>query len=73
MILMRTTHKLFFNPAQDMSAIADVSVNEIITSPPYPMIEMWDEILASQNATFMVLSGFKQLPFFSKLSTSGLP
>lgn len=49
---MRTTHKLFFHPAQDMSAIADASVNEIITSPPYPMIEMWDEILASQNATF---------------------
>ena len=52
MILMRTTHRLFFNPAQDMSAIADASVNEIITSPPYPMIEMWDGILASQNATF---------------------
>lgn len=52
MILMRTTHKLFFQPAQDMSAIADASINEIITSPPYPMIEMWDEILASQNATF---------------------
>ena len=49
---MRTTHKLFFQPAQDMSAIADASINEIITSPPYPMIEMWDEILASQNATF---------------------
>lgn len=35
-----------------MSAIADASVNEIITSPPYPMIEMWDEILSSQNSTF---------------------
>ncbi len=52
MILMRTTHRLFFHPAQDMSAIADASINEIITSPPYPMIEMWDGILASQNATF---------------------
>lgn len=52
MILMRTTHILFFHPAQDMSVIADASVNEIITSPPYPMIEMWDEILASQNASF---------------------
>lgn len=49
---MRTTHRLFFQPAQDMSAIADASVNEIVTSPPYPMIKMWDEILASQNATF---------------------
>ena len=52
LILMRTTHRLFFKPAQDMSAIADASVNEIITSPPFPMIEMWDGILASQKATF---------------------
>lgn len=49
---MRTTHKLFFHAAQDMSAIADASVNEIVTSPPYPMIEMWDKILALQNPTF---------------------
>lgn len=49
---MRTTHRLYFAPAQDMSALADNSVNEIITSPPYPMIEMWDGILASQSPSF---------------------
>lgn len=32
-----------------MSTLADNSINEIVTSPPYPMIEMWDEILANQN------------------------
>lgn len=46
---MKTIHTLFFNPAQNMSEVADASVNEIVTSPPYPMIEMWDEILARQN------------------------
>ena len=35
-----------------MSAIADASVNEIITSPPYPMIEMWDKTFASQKVSF---------------------
>lgn len=46
---MKTTHTLYFSPAQNMSAVADNSVNEIVTSPPYPMIEMWDEILSNQN------------------------
>ncbi len=32
-----------------MSALADNSINEIITSPPYPMILMWDEIMSLQN------------------------
>lgn len=32
-----------------MSAIADNTVDLVVTSPPYPMIEMWDDIMADQN------------------------
>lgn len=32
-----------------MSQINDNSVDLVITSPPYPMIEMWDKIMSSQN------------------------
>jgi len=32
-----------------MDEIADQSIDLIVTSPPYPMIEMWDQIFASQN------------------------
>lgn len=32
-----------------MSRIEDDSINLVVTSPPYPMIEMWDEILSLQN------------------------
>lgn len=32
-----------------MSAISDDSVDLVVTSPPYPMIAMWDEIMADQN------------------------
>ena len=46
---MKTTHKIFFKPSQDMSVLADNSISEIITSPPYPMILMWDEIMSLQN------------------------
>ena len=44
-----TEHKVIFNPAQDMSILKDGSVNLVVTSPPYPMIEMWDEIMGNQN------------------------
>jgi len=33
-----------------MDEIADNSIDLIVTSPPYPMIEMWDEIFSKQNS-----------------------
>lgn len=44
-----TTHKLIIGAAQQMTAIEDGNVNLIVTSPPYPMIEMWDEVFSMQN------------------------
>ena len=32
-----------------MSQLGDSSVDLVVTSPPYPMIEMWDEIMSNQN------------------------
>jgi len=46
---MPTTHRVFFSPAQRMAALPDASVQLVVTSPPYPMIEMWDEGFAEQN------------------------
>ena len=45
-----TTHEIFFDSAQTMRDVENESVDLVVTSPPYPMIEMWDEILGSQNA-----------------------
>lgn len=42
-------HTIFFGAAQDMDRIDDSSINLVVTSPPYPMIEMWDEIMSKQN------------------------
>lgn len=49
MKLNDTTHKIHIGAAQKMDKIPDESVNLVVTSPPYPMIEMWDNILADQN------------------------
>ena len=32
-----------------MSQLKNESVDIVVTSPPYPMIEMWDDIMANQN------------------------
>lgn len=44
---MRTTHTLHLGDARAMTAVADASVHLVVTSPPYPMIEMWDEAFAA--------------------------
>lgn len=44
-----TTHKVIFSSSTNMSAVENDSVNLIVTSPPYPMIEMWDDIMSLQN------------------------
>ena len=33
-----------------MKPLADESVDLVVTSPPYPMIEMWDEVFCRQDA-----------------------
>ncbi len=46
---MDTTHKVFFKNSSDMSELESNSVDLIITSPPYPMIEMWDFLFFNLN------------------------
>lgn len=47
-------HIIYFNAAQKMNQIGDNSVDLVVTSPPYPMIEMWDNIFADQNPDIYV-------------------
>jgi DNA modification methylase len=39
---LKTTHMIRIGDAGAMSEIQDQSVDLIVTSPPYPMIQMWD-------------------------------
>lgn len=47
--MLSTTHRVFFQPAQRLEQLPDASVALTVTSPPYPMIEMWDESFGQQN------------------------
>lgn len=44
-----TIHKVLTANSNNMAVLADQSVNLIVTSPPYPMIEMWDEMFSEQD------------------------
>jgi len=44
-----TSHRVYFQSSSNMSTLKDNSVDLVVTSPPYPMIEMWDGIMAKQN------------------------
>ncbi|MBY9003477.1 MAG: site-specific DNA-methyltransferase [Candidatus Lokiarchaeota archaeon] len=46
---MSTHHKVFYKKSQEMEEVEDNSIALVITSPPYPMIEMWDEIFSLQK------------------------
>ncbi|MDA3950057.1 MAG: site-specific DNA-methyltransferase [Spirochaeta sp.] len=46
---MKTDHVFVFQAADDLSFLADDSVDLVVTSPPYPMIEMWDTQFADRN------------------------
>ena len=41
---MDTTHRVVIDDARGLAGLADNSVELVVTSPPYPMIEMWDEL-----------------------------
>ena len=41
---METTHRVVVGDSRALSDVADESVELVVTSPPYPMIEMWDDL-----------------------------
>jgi len=46
---MDTSHKIFFKNSSNLSDIPPQSINLIVTSPPYPMIKMWDDLFSELN------------------------
>ena len=46
---MRSTHQLLHCNALDTPASYDGKVSLIVTSPPYPMVSMWDELFANSS------------------------
>jgi DNA modification methylase len=46
---MQTEHRIIIGNSQRMPELADSSVHLMVTSPPYPMIKMWDDQFAKMD------------------------
>ena len=47
--MLKTRHKVYFCDARRMQMLPSASVDLIVTSPPYPMIQMWDTVFCQQD------------------------
>ncbi len=47
---MKTSHKIIFSDSRNLqSLVSDNTVDLVVTSPPYPMIPMWDSLFSILN------------------------
>ena len=46
---LKTTHRVHFADAGHLAAAADETVDLVVTSPPYPMVTMWDEMFGQAD------------------------
>ena len=42
--MLKTDHRVQFRDARDLDVLETESIDLVVTSPPYPMIEMWDDL-----------------------------
>jgi len=47
---METAHKIIIGDSTNMKEVKNDSINLIVTSPPYPMVEMWDNMFEKVDA-----------------------
>ena len=47
--MLQTVHKIVLGNSQQMPELPDSSVHLMVTSPPYPMIQMWDKQFAEAD------------------------
>ena len=63
-----TQHSFIVSDSKNLKGIPDKSVHLIVTSPPYPMIEMWDQMFGEQDPTIKAdLESNKGMAAFEKM------
>lgn len=50
---MKTKHKVIYNDSRDCKDIPSESIDLTVTSPPYPMIGMWDDLFKEMNSCIL--------------------
>jgi DNA modification methylase len=47
--MLQTSHKIHFSDSRELDFIDSESIALVVTSPPYPMIEMWDDCFKARS------------------------
>ncbi len=55
--MLKTEHKIVFGNSQLMPELENESIHLMVTSPPYPMIKMWDELFWKMDPRIAKLWG----------------
>lgn len=50
---MKCNHKIVYRNSNQINECPNKSIDLVVTSPPYPMIEMWDSLFSSLNPEIM--------------------
>ncbi len=48
-MIPETNHRVYFSDARNSEFPGEETVDLVVTSPPYPMIEMWDKVFTEMN------------------------
>ncbi len=46
---MKSSHQIFFENANNLDFIQSQSIDLVVTSPPYPLVEIWDSLFSELN------------------------
>jgi site-specific DNA-methyltransferase (cytosine-N4-specific) len=46
--MRKSMHRIYFADSANLNFLPSNSVGLMVTSPPYPMIEMWDDLFRHQ-------------------------
>lgn len=58
-----TSQQIYYKSSRSMNEVKDESVALVVTSPPYPMIEMWDGIFSAQDGR--IEEAFKNREYYA--------
>ncbi len=53
-LIMETIHQIIYEDSSPLSGIENKSIDLVVTSPPYPMVSMWDDVFGELDANIKV-------------------
>ena len=56
-LIMETTHQIIYEDSSSLSGIENSTIDLVVTSPPYPMVSMWDDVFGELDSNIKIQMG----------------